>query len=93
MYQPIDQCKERISNRNFYENAPTSDVLQQPYLKATETVTTLLSHTGSGGERENGEVNQEHVGNTGASNYSDRQEFTVSRGSERVQDSVGVICC
>lgn len=47
-------------------------------MKATETVTTLLSATGSGAERENGEVYQEHAANNGASNYAEKQEFTVS---------------
>lgn len=48
--------------------------LQTPYIKATETVTTLLSAAAM--ERENGNIANDHSNNT--INYNDKQEATVS---------------
>lgn len=51
----------------------------QPYMSATETVTTLLS-AGTVLERENGEINQEHAVNNSNSNNThcaEKQEYTV----------------
>lgn len=48
-------------------------------MKATETVTTLLSAAAGGvSEKENGEITQEHPANNSTANCNDRQEFTVS---------------
>lgn len=48
-------------------------------MKATETVTTLLSAASVGvAEKENGEITQEHPANNSTANCNDKQEFTVS---------------